>query len=172
VRFSPGRLNFSNLGSSGGTEVSKLIGLACTFKLLFVAMRPQSDKFPSYKAVEAYEIRPGILMMPRYAADGQVCEIGLEKRHYSPELIRLDSTLSRKEIDEIVDELAPSNERGPKEAGLLGDLTSIDGVSLTTSSMYENISIEIYSKLLPGKKLQIAQEDVAATVKWKNRKCR
>jgi hypothetical protein len=151
--------------------MSKLIGLACAFIVLFVAMRPQSDKFPRYKAVEAYEIRPGILMMPRYSADGQVCEIGLERRHYSPEMIHLDSTLSRKEIDDIADELAPSNERGPKEAGLLGDLITIAGVGLTTSSTYENMSIEIYGKVLPSKKHQIAAEDVAATLKWKNRKC-
>jgi len=151
--------------------MSKLIGLAGTFMVLFVAMRPQSDKFPRYKAVEAYEIRPGILMIPRYAADGRVCEIGLERRHYSPEMIRLDSSLSRKEIDEIVDELAPENERGPKEGGLLGDIASIDGGSLTTSSTYENVSVEIYSKLLPSKNLQIAEEGVAATLTWKNRKC-
>jgi hypothetical protein len=151
--------------------MSKLIGLAGTFMLLFVAMRPQSGKFPSYKTVEAYEIRPGVLMMPRYSADGQVCEIGLERRHYSPEMIRLDSTLSRKEIDEIVDELAPENERGPKEVGLVGDLVLIDGVGLTTTETYENISVEIDSRLMPSKKLEIAEENVAATLTWKNRKC-
>jgi hypothetical protein len=150
--------------------MSKLIGLACTV-IVFFAMRSQSDKFPRYKAVEAYEIRPGILMMPSYAADGQVCEIGLERHHYSPEMIHLDSGLSRKEIDEIVDELAPERERGPKEGGLLGDLISINGGSVTTSLTYENISVEIYSTLLPTKKLQIAEEGVAATIKWKNRKC-
>lgn len=151
--------------------MSKLIGLACAVVLLIPAAKPQTDQFSKYRAVDAYEIRPGILMMPRYSADGQVCEIGLERRHYSPEMIRLDSTLSRKEIDEIVDEFAPENERGPKEAGLLGDMASIDGVSLTTSEVYENISIEIYSKLLPSKKLKIAEENVAATLTWKNRKC-
>ena len=32
----------------------------------------------------AYEIRPGVLVMPRYAQDGQVWEVGMEKRRYSP----------------------------------------------------------------------------------------
>jgi len=27
--------------------------------------------------------------VPRYTADGQVCKIGMEKRQYSPELIRV-----------------------------------------------------------------------------------
>jgi hypothetical protein len=150
--------------------MSKLIGLACAV-IVLLAARPQSDKFARYKTIEAYEIRPGILMMPRYSADGQVCEIGIERHHYSPEIIHLDSGLSRKEIDEIVDELAPASERGPKEAGLLGELITIDGVGLTRSSTYENMSIEIYGKVLPAKKHQIAAEDVAATLKWKNRKC-
>ncbi len=151
--------------------MSKLIGLACAVVLLVPGAKLQTDQFSKYKTVEAYEIRPGILMMPRYSADGQVCEIGLERRHYSPEVIRLDSTLSRKEIDEIVDELAPASERGPKEGGLLGDPALIAGGSLTTSETYENISVEIYSELSPSGKLEIAEENVAAALKWKNRKC-
>jgi hypothetical protein len=51
-------------------------------------------------------------MLPRYASDGRVCEIGLEKKHYSPDLIR-HGDLSRKEIDLIAEELAPSGERVP-----------------------------------------------------------
>jgi hypothetical protein len=27
-----------------------------------------------YKAVEAYEVRPGILVFPTYSEDGEVCE--------------------------------------------------------------------------------------------------
>lgn len=43
-----------------------------------------------------------------------MCEIGIERRHYSPELIKLDPSLSREEIDKTVDELAPSAVRGQK----------------------------------------------------------
>jgi hypothetical protein len=38
--------------------------------------------------------------MPRYSADGQVCEIGIEKRHFSPEEISLNSGLSGTEINQ------------------------------------------------------------------------
>lgn len=58
--------------------------------------------------MEAYEVQPGILAFPTYAADGQVCEIGIERRHYSLEVIRLDPGLSREEIDKTVDDLAPT----------------------------------------------------------------
>jgi hypothetical protein len=36
-------------------------------------------------------------MIPRYAEDGQVCEVGLERSPYTPEEIVLYSTLSREE---------------------------------------------------------------------------
>src|SRR5271154_3302293 len=71
------------------SDMLKLIVLAFAAVLLLAAANPEHDKFAKYKSVEAYEIRPGILMMPRYSSDGQVCQIGLEKLHYSPETIRL-----------------------------------------------------------------------------------
>lgn len=153
--------------------MSKLVGLACSAMLLLLAARPQSDRFSKYKAVEAYEIRPGILMMPRYSADGQVCEIGLERRHYSPEEIHLDSTLSRNLIDQIADELAPASERGKRitEIGM-GGLIVQAGNGITTNTEYENVSIQIYSNVLPpSRKREIVVDDVAATIHWKNRKC-
>jgi hypothetical protein len=151
--------------------MSKLIGLALAVVLPILIVKPDSAKFQKYKSVETYEIQSGILMMPRYSEDGQVCEIGLEKRHYSPEEIYLDSTLSREEIDQIADELAPANERGPRTMGDK-DLVSEVGHGLTTISAYENISIEIYSRVLPtSRKREIVADDVAATIKWNNRRC-
>ena len=55
--------------------MTKLIGLACAIAFLFFLVKPQNDKFLKYKAIETYEIRPGILMMPRYSAGGHLCEI-------------------------------------------------------------------------------------------------
>ena len=153
--------------------MSKLVGLACAAIFLLPVARRQNDQFLKYKAVEAYEVRPGILMMPRYSENGEVCEIGLERRHYSPEKIYLDSTLSREEINQIADELVPTNERGPKTKGIgEGDDMSWSGRGLTTTSAYENVSIEIYSDIsATSRKDQIAAGDIAATIKWKNRKC-
>jgi hypothetical protein len=151
----------------------KVIGLACMSMLLLFYASPQSSRFSGYKTVEAYEIRPGILMMPRYADDGQVCEIGLERRHYSPEKIRLDSSLSREEIDRIFEELVPTNERGPKKTAREGgDQILESGNSLVASSEYENVSIQIYSAVSSSKKHEIVADDIAATLRWNNRKCR
>ena len=152
--------------------MSKLIGLAFAALLVLPAANPAREEFAKYKPIKAYEIRPGVLMMPSYSSDGQVCEIGLEKLHYSPEMIRLDSTLSRGEIDQIFDELVPADERGPRSKDLAGTLITQGGGSLTTNMDFENVSIQIYGSATSAHgKSGITVDEVAATLKWKNRKC-
>jgi hypothetical protein len=152
--------------------MSKLIGLIVAAMLLLPSASPVHEEFAKYKAVEAYEIRPGVLMMPSYSFEGQVCEIGLEKLHYSPETIRLDSSLSRKEIDQIFDELVPPDERGPRSKDFPQDLIIQGGGSLTTNIDFQNVSIQIYGDVLPSAgKGVITVDEVAATLKWKDRKC-
>jgi hypothetical protein len=153
--------------------MSKLIGLIFAAMLLFPSANPDREKFAKYKAVEAYEIRPGVLMMPSYSSDGQVCEIGLEKLHYSPETIRLGFSLSRKEIDQIFDELVPPDERGPQSKDFAGTLLTQPGGSITTYIGFQNVTIQIYGDVSPsaGKGATGVDEVVAATLIWKNRKC-
>ena len=151
--------------------MSKLNGFAFAAVLLLATANPVHEQFAKYKAVEAYEIRPGFLMMPSYSSDGQVCEIGLEKLHYSPEIIRLDSSLSRKEIDEVFDELVSADERGPRSKDPIGTLITGSGGSETTNIDFRNVSIQIYGAAIRGKG-GITVDEVAATLKWKNRTCR
>ncbi|MFZ3200204.1 MAG: hypothetical protein WA175_03530 [Candidatus Acidiferrales bacterium] len=153
--------------------MSKLIGLVFVAMLLFPSANPVHEKFAKYKAVEAYEIRPGVLMMPSYSSDGQVCEIGLEKLHYSPETIRLGSSLPRKEIDQIFDELVPPHERGPQSKDSMGTLLTQPGDILATYIDFQNVSIQIYGDVSPaaGKGATNVDEVVAATLIWKGRKC-
>jgi hypothetical protein len=153
--------------------MSNSVGLACVLFSLFALVNPLNERFAKYKRVEAYEIRPGVLMMPRYSGGGQVCEVGIEKRNYSPEIVRLDSSLSRKEIDEIFEELAPVNERGSKPTDRLrADLFVRAGPSLTEHIDFENVSIDISSETASGaNKRKITIENMAAVLKWKNREC-
>jgi hypothetical protein len=151
----------------------KLVGSICAAIILLLPAISAREQFAKYKKVEAYEIRPGILMMPEYSSNGLVCEIGLERRHYSHEKIDLDSTLSRTLIDQIADELVPATERGSriKELGA-GNLIERLGNSITTNTEYENVSIQIYSDDSPASGQNgITVDDVVATIKWKNRKC-
>ena len=153
--------------------MSKLIASVVAAIILLPALNLGRERFAKYKAVEAYEIRPGILMMPRYSADGQVCEIGLEKLHYSPDMIRLDSSLSRKDIDQIFDELVPSGERGPKPTGLLDQgMTTFSGRGMVSDDEYQNVSIQIFGNLSPADgKDGATVEEVTATLTWKKRNC-
>jgi len=153
--------------------MSKLIGSVVAVMLLLLAANPDREKFAKYKSVEAYEVRPGILMMPRYSVEGQVCEIGLEKLHYSPEKIRLDFDLSRQDISEIFDELVPSAERGPKPTTLLEQgMTTVSGRGMISDEEYQNVSIRIFGKITsPDGKDGASLDEVAATLTWKNRKC-
>src|SRR5437763_2528697 len=90
----------------------KLGLLASALMALLLSITPQNERFPKFKSIETYEIRPGILMMPRYTNDGQVCEIALEKHHFSYDTADLNTTIPRETFIQLVDELAPLAERG------------------------------------------------------------
>lgn len=143
----------------------KLIVLAFAVMLPILVVKRDSAQFQKYKAVETYEVRPGVLMMPRYTGDGQVCQIELEKRHYSNETALLDSTLPHEEVLQIVDELVPLSERGPQTMNYGKEyMSAYSGNSVTTFADYKNVSIDIYGEASPA-------GDVVAMIRWKNRKC-
>ena len=130
--------------------------------------------FEKYKKVEAYEVRPGILMLPSYTADNQVCEIGLQTLMYSPELITLDADLDSKEIDSVLAELVPMDERGKPTDTIPGSYRSVEmGPGLETIKEFENVRIKIHYRLFkPKHENEIAMEQVAVVVTWKSRVCR
>ena len=146
----------------------KLSILACVAALLFLPARPQNGKFAKYKAVEAYEIRPGILMLPKYAEDGQVCEITLETTNASSKTINLTPTLPRKTVIELVDELAPVDERGSRTMDFGRDyISQHSGESVTTFAEWENVAVDIYGRA----STRSGAGDVVAEIWWKKRTC-
>jgi len=111
---------------------------------------PQSaaDLRAKYPAVAAYEVRPGILMTPLFAADGQVCEM-LVEQHVSntkaKTTINFDSPLSKETLRNLVDELAPPSQRGKQLQGIdnwFGSVT-IDGPFLVTRYEFEKVTIAV-----------------------------
>jgi hypothetical protein len=153
-------------------KMSKLIKAVWIVLALISVARAQTAQhnghFSKFKAVEAYEIRPGILMMPRYAQDGGVCEIGLEPLHYMPDQVKTNPSLSRETIDQIVDELAPADERGPRTKLFGGrDVTELGGLTVTTVVEDENVSVQIASRDRSN-----PSDYVAVVIRWKNRRCR
>jgi hypothetical protein len=149
--------------------MSRFVVLVCAAVLFQSSTDVDRQKFAKYTAVEAYEVQPGVLVMPRYTAEGQVCEVGLEKRHYSTKVISLNPSLSRGEIYRIFEELAPERERGNKSGR--EDLTRA-GHSITTTIQFENVSLQIFSEeLSSSKKGEIVEGDVVGIIRWKTRRC-
>jgi hypothetical protein len=145
--------------------MTRLTTLACAIAFLLVSVNSQNERFSKYRRVEAYEVRPGILMMPRYAADGQVCEIAIQKDHYSSGTIQYDATLPREVVIQIFDELAPPAERGPQTINdELARLSLYAGASVTWFLDYKNVSLDVSRPASsPG--------DIVAVIQWKGRSC-
>lgn len=153
----------------------KRLGLVLTVTFLLLGGSvSRHATFSKYKPVEAYEIRPGILMMPTFSADGRLCEVGLEKLHYTPDKVVLSSALSRAEIQQIVNELAPVNERGPRPTNLLArGGTEIEGRALVDDEEYKNVSIRIYSEASArSSPHHIYETDIVATINWHHPGCK
>jgi hypothetical protein len=152
----------------------KLPYLSCVAAVFLLGAMPQTEMFSKYKTVQAYEIRPGVLATPRYAEDGRICEIGVEKRTYSPEMIRIGSSFSQKEIDQIVDEFAPLEQRGAKSKDLLGGMMTMSGATYTNATVYENVTIMSYGGMATksGRSGLSSTGDVAFTIQWTKLKCK
>jgi hypothetical protein len=169
---------------------SKLFALA----LLAVSVWGQTaaDLAAKYPSVSAYEVRPGILMTAKYAADGRICELVLEPRHYQAgDGIDLDAVLPARLEKEVIDELAPPSERGdpihrwskkePKDSWLDPDSYMAGGVSYFKRS-YENVSIEQHgyyrchdnqsSKKTDGKLDCSEGGDEVVVIRWTKRSCK
>ena len=145
--------------------MAKLIGFGCVVALLLPLAEPQGGRFSKYAPVKAYEITPGVFVMPKYSEIGQLCQAVIQKDHYTGGVADLDSALAPKVITQIFDQLAPSAERGAftidKE---LEGLSLYGGGGVTTFLDYKNVSLDMMRPASsPGY--------VVAVITWKNRGC-
>jgi hypothetical protein len=107
------------------------INVIISFWLLsgvFACGQTASDLSAKYRDLNAFAVRPGILMTAKYAANGQVCEMTLQ-RYYSPDQPDADSTIPAKLETELIDELAPAAVRGPSTSKWLLNSFTAGGVS-------------------------------------------
>jgi len=141
----------------------KLIASICLLAFILV---PSSAGFKRYHIVEAYEVRPGVLITPVYSAGREVCEISIEKRHFSNNNVDIDATMSKEQILSLFDEIAPREERGQPGWKVPGDteITEVDSEILTTRIPYENVSLAIYGR-------KDSQKYVAAIISWNKPQC-
>lgn len=145
--------------------MAKVIGLACGIALLLFPANPRNEQFSKYQRVEAYEVRPRVLMTARYSTNGQVCMVVLQKDHYVNGTAYLDSAMPHEEVTQIFDELVPARERGPLTTNKeFARLSAYSGNSVASRLDYENASLNISRQASsPG--------DIVAVIQWKHRAC-
>jgi hypothetical protein len=145
------------------------VGLFCAIVALAVASTEHDQRFSNYKAIKAYETGSGILVLPRYSSDGQLCEVTLEKQHYSDNSVDLGSALSHDKIMEVVNLIAPASERGKSTMPFGTEyLSKHDGNSITTFADYEAVSVQIYGRSSPT----FDAGDIAARIRWNKPVCK
>jgi hypothetical protein len=141
-------------------------GIPCT-----AAAQNQRQLEQKYPKVNAYAVRPNILLTAQYASDGQVCEMVLEPRRWTEEKVVLVSTLSENETIPVVEEVVPESERGKRLKTPLGDLSAVAGGSITTTHAYQNITIDFVGSTGNGGSHDMVVGYMVAVVKWRNRSC-
>jgi len=144
----------------------RLIASIC---LLALVASPFTDRFRKYHTVEAYEIRPGVVIMPAYTASHDLCEISIEKRHYSNNSVDMDATMSKEQVLSLFDELVPKKERGGPTGRLPADteVSELDLGMLSTRIPYDNVTLTMYGK----KDSSDRQKYVAAIISWNKFQC-
>jgi hypothetical protein len=130
----------------------------------FASGQSSADLSSKYRQVISYELRPGIVMTPKYAADGEVCQMVLEKRQKTDAGIVFGFYFSEKEVKELVDELVPEAERGRNLTKSLN--TRVDGGFVTTEYTYENILVRVFGITRPG-----PAGDSVVSIAWPKRMC-
>jgi hypothetical protein len=91
-----------------------------------------------YPVITSYEVRPGILMTPKYSADGQVCQMSIERQRATRSGVMMDSFMSAELVKTIVDELVPHSERGPARGGSAAIIST--GVTTQSVHTYEKLA--------------------------------
>src|ERR1700682_572023 len=156
----------------------RFLGLAFALAFLSITTAAQTAKDLNAKygaPHDSYEIRHGIFMTAKFAPDGRVCEVSVEKRHInsSGEIFVGETFMSDDEMIPIVEELIPINERG-QESKDSGHIT-IMGVGMTTAYDYENVRITYYRGVSHGNRRAKGRITVTGTaaivIRWKNRGC-
>ena len=123
-----------------------------------------ADLGAKYRKITSYEVGPGIVMTPRYAQDGQVCEMIVEKRAKTDKDTIFASSFAEKEWKDAVDELVPPSERGKDVTGLLN--TTVDGGFITADYTYEKVRIRVQGVTRPK-----PTPAVLITITWTKRTC-
>lgn len=138
------------------------VGFLIVLIAVFASGQTSDNLAAKYPSISAYRVRPGLLMTARFAGDGQVCEMVLERR-YTPDQTDADSTIPSKLEDQLIDELVPTAERGSSATGRWLNNSFVAGGVTHRERDFENVLIEIDGTVSGGDKVIV--------IHWKKRTC-
>lgn len=145
------------------------IAVSVMFTGTLLAAQTAADLNARYKPIQSYEIRPGILMIPNFSADGQLCRALIVRSHLNGEVVTPDSSvdLDPNKLQLLIDELAPPASRGK----LLkpDDISTVLGGGEMRESEFENVTV-LHVGAFRGEKCD--SPDVLILISWKQRGCR
>jgi len=128
-----------------------------------------ADLSAKYPNVIAYRVRPHVLMTARFASDGQVCEMTLEKGQRTDTSIPFDDSFSNEEVHSLMDDLAPEGQRGRDLTGRFHG--TIEGLSFTNEYTYENVLVHVYGTMQVGAGQVGATGNKVIVITWRTRTC-
>ena len=115
--------------------------------------------------IKLYKIQPDLLMTAKYAEDGQVCTMYVERRRVSDRGIDLRVGFSEGEVGRLIEELVPAVERGAK--GKADGLLRITGRLAERFYDYENVTVILAETAAPDAQ----NAGGVLIVRWKHRPC-
>ncbi len=113
-------------------------------------------------ALDAFEVRRGVLVTARYTGGGQVCEMVIEVRRRTGAGFDLGTKLTDETVEQLIDELVPETDRGKRDESYGWSMSL--GQSLRTNYSYENVEITSAGNR--------DAKHMAVLIKWKNRVCK
>jgi hypothetical protein len=111
-----------------------------------------------------YKVRPGVIMTASFTRDSQVCEAIIEPQRVRELGVDYERTIPGGVAEEIVNEIAPVEQRGKRMGGLIfGNYTS------WVRDEYEHVSIMrlLMGRGGPEKDMKVAE----VRIRWKQRQC-
>lgn len=150
--------------------ISVLFGtvVVVTFLATFCTAQTQRQLDEKYPKVNAYLVRPNILLTARYSTDGRVCDMALQPVRWTGDTVLL-FPLSEEDVIHVVEEIVPESERGKKLGGLLdtdAKLSAFHGHSFSTPYIYEKITVNFAGTMDKN------GDDMVAVVTWRDRSCK
>ena len=142
-----------------------VLTLLFLFATITTAAQTTSDLTARYgdPDAEQFVVRPGIMVMARYAEDRTACEMLIEPKHSIQRPNDKEQSMAPRTVSRIIDELIPESERGV----LLDRISESMGAPEYQVAYYQNVTIGQHF----ARNLATNHDETSATVVRKDGPC-